>query len=192
MVRRKKALGIVALAAAFMLVLAACSSKTGGGGVKGDAIVADLATDTGQVSSDGLTYTFKLKPGVKWGPPVNRAITSKDVAFAFQRIDSKPLVAQYGFYYDGTVVGMDGAVDKPADQISISGITTPDDSTIVFKLAKPTGDFLYRLAMPAAAPIPPEVGKCFTKAGDYGRDLVSSGPYMFLGADQVDASSCST
>ncbi len=255
MVRRKKALGIVALAAAFMLVLAACSSKTGGGGatpstgggatstgpitkggvyrtavedfgftgafdptgeylgsafglysqlllrnlvtynhiggVKGDAIVADLATDTGQVSSDGLTYTFKLKPGVKWGPPVNRAITSKDVAFAFQRIDSKPLVAQYDFYYDGTVVGMDGAVDKPADQISISGITTPDESTIVFKLAKPTGDFLYRLAMPAAAPIPPEVGKCFTKAGDYGRDLIASGPYMFQGSGDVDVSSCS-
>src|SRR5205823_6961803 len=55
-----------------------------------------------------------------------------------------------------------------------------------------TGDFLYRLAMPAAAPMPPEVAGCFPKAGDYGRDVVSSGPYMILGADKVDASSCST
>jgi peptide/nickel transport system substrate-binding protein len=160
-------------------------------GVAGDVIVPDLATDTGQVSSDGMTYTFKLKSGLKWGPPLSRAITSKDVAFAFQRIDSAPLVAQYGFYYDGTITGMDGAQDKPADQISISGIETPDDNTIIFHLAAPTGDFLYRLAMPAAAPMPPEVAGCFTKAGDYGRDIVSSGPYMFLGADQVDASSCS-
>src|SRR5438874_5026145 len=44
--------------------------------------------------------------------------------------------------------------------------------------------------MPAAAPMPPEVAGCYDKAGDYGRDIVSSGPYMFLGADQVDASSC--
>ena len=159
-------------------------------GTAGDKIVPDLATDTGQISPDGLTYTFHLKPGIKWGPPVNRAITSKDVAFAFQRIDSSALVAQYGFYYDGTVEGMDGAVDKKASDISISGIETPDDNTIVFHLQNPTGDFLYRLAMPAAAPMPPEVAGCFDKAGDYGRDIVSSGPYMFLGADQVDASSC--
>jgi len=83
-------------------------------GVAGDAIVPDLATNTGDISADGLTYTFTLKPGLKWGPPLSRAITSKDVAFAFQRIDSSALVAQYGFYYDGTVEGMDGAVDKKA------------------------------------------------------------------------------
>src|SRR5207248_9726923 len=106
----------------------------------GDVIVPDLATDTGQASSDGLTYTFHLKPNVMWGPPLNRAITSKDVAFAFQRIDSKALVAQYGFYYDGTIVGMNGAVNKPAQDISISEISTQDESWISFHLQKPTGD----------------------------------------------------
>ncbi len=48
-------------------------------------IVPDLATNTGVVSNGGKTYTFKLKPGVKFGPPLNRAITSKDVLYAFQR-----------------------------------------------------------------------------------------------------------
>jgi peptide/nickel transport system substrate-binding protein len=161
-------------------------------GVPGDVIVPDLATDTGQVSADGLTYTFKLKTGVTWGPPLSRAITSKDVAFAFQRIASSALVAQYGFYYYGTVEGMDAAVDKKAADIAISGIQTPDDSTISFTLTAPTGDFLYRLAMPAAAPMPPEVAGCFDKAGDYGRNIVSSGPYMFKGSDAVDATSCNT
>ena len=46
--------------------------------------------------------------------------------------------------------------------------------------------------MPAAAPMPKEVAGCFTKAGDYGRNIVSTGPYMILGSDQVDASSCDT
>jgi len=158
-------------------------------GTAGDVVVPDLATDTGQVSSDGLTYTFHLKDGIKFGPPVNRAITSKDFAYAFRRIDTQALVAQYGFYYDGTIVGMDGPKAKmPA---SIPGIETPDDQTIVFHLQQPTGDFLYRLAMAATSPVPEEVGKCFTKAGDYGRDVISSGPYMVQGSDQLDVSSCS-
>ena len=44
---------------------------------------------------------------------------------------------------------------------TISGISTPNTITIVFHLTQPTGDFTYRMAMPATGPIPPEVGKCF-------------------------------
>jgi peptide/nickel transport system substrate-binding protein len=161
-------------------------------GAAGDDLVADLATDTGTLSEDGLQYTFTLKDGITWGPPLNREITSADVKFAFQRIESSALVAQYGFYYDGVIEGMDGPVEESAQDIDVSGIETPDDKTVIFNLQQPTGDFLYRLAMPAAAPMPEEVAGCFTKAGDYGRSLVSSGPYMFLGSDQVDASSCDT
>ncbi|HJP66226.1 MAG TPA: ABC transporter substrate-binding protein [Actinomycetota bacterium] len=159
-------------------------------GTAGDDLVPDIATDLGKVSSDGLTYTFTLKNGITYGPPLSREITSKDIEYAFRRIETSALVAQYGFYYDGVIEGMDGAQDKmPAD---ISGIDTPDDHTIVFHLEQATGDFLYRLAMPATAPIPEEVGKCFTRAGDYGRDVISTGPYMIKGADQVDVSSCKT
>ena len=53
-------------------------------GAAGNKIVPDLATNTGVVSNGGKTYTFQLKPGVKFGPPLNRAITSKDVLYAFQ------------------------------------------------------------------------------------------------------------
>lgn len=159
-------------------------------GSEGDDLVADLATDLGEVSDDGLTYTFTLKEGIRFGPPLNREVTSKDIEYAFRRIDTSALVAQYGFYYDGVIEGMDGARNKmPAD---ISGIETPDDRTIVFHLQQPTGDFLFRLAMPATSPIPEEVAGCFDRAGDYGRVVVSTGPYMIQGADRVDASSCDT
>ena len=157
-------------------------------GPAGNKLYPDLASAMPTISSDGLTYTFKLKQGIKFGPPVSRAITSKDVEYAFERINTKALVAQYGFYYNGVIKGMDGNAAKPAP---VSGIETPDDSTIIFNLTKPTGDFLYRLAMPAAGPIPQEVAKCFTKAGDYGRYVISSGPYMIAGSDKLDDSSCS-
>src|SRR5207248_5128950 len=35
-------------------------------GVAGEAIVPDIATDMGQVSPDGLTWTFHLKRGIKF------------------------------------------------------------------------------------------------------------------------------
>jgi peptide/nickel transport system substrate-binding protein len=158
-------------------------------GPAGNKLYPDLASAMPTLSSDGLTYTFKLKSGVKFGPPVNRAITSKDIEYAFERINTKPLIAQYGFWYFGVIKGMDGQAPAPKP---ISGIETPDDSTIIFHLEKPTGDFLYRLSMAAAAPIPQEVAKCFTKAGDYGRFVISSGPYMLQGSDKLDISSCAT
>jgi peptide/nickel transport system substrate-binding protein len=154
----------------------------------GNEVLPDLAAAPPEISSDGLKYSFKLKTGIKWAPPLNRDVTSKDVAYAFQRINTASLVAQYGFYYYGVIEGMDGKAKSPDE--TISGIETPDDQTIIFNLAQPAGDFLYRLAMPAAAPVPEEVGKCFTKAGDYGRYVISSGPYMIQGSDALDISSC--
>jgi peptide/nickel transport system substrate-binding protein len=156
-------------------------------GVEGNKLNPDLASADPTISSDGLTYTFKLKQSIKFAPPVNRAITSKDVEYAFERINAAPLVAQYGFYYCGVIKGMDCKAPKVQP---VSGIETPDDATIVFHLAQPTGDFLYRLTMPATAPIPREVAKCFTKAGEYGRFVIASGPYMIKGSDQLDISSC--
>jgi peptide/nickel transport system substrate-binding protein len=156
----------------------------------GNEPVADLATDTGQLSADGLTLTFTLKDGVMWQPPLSRPVTSADVAFAFQRINTESLIAQYGNYYCGTIVGMDCAGASQEDPIE--GIETPDDATIVFHLERPTGDILYRLAQPAAAPVPPEVAGCFSEAGEYGRFVMSNGPYMLMGSDTLDASSCDT
>src|SRR6266498_3224968 len=156
-------------------------------GAEGNKLYPDLASAMPTISSDGLTYTFKLKQGIKFGPPLNRAITSKDIEYAFERINTKPLVAQYGFYFSGVIKGMDGNAPKPTP---VSGIETPDDATIIFHLTAPTGDFLFRVAMAATAPIPQEVAKCFTKAGDYGRFVIASGPYMLKGSDQLDISSC--
>jgi peptide/nickel transport system substrate-binding protein len=158
------------------------------GGPPGNELQPDLATELPQPADGGLTYTFKLRQGVKWAPPLNREVTSKDVAYAFQRINAAPLVAQYGFYYTGVIKGLDGKAKSA--ETKISGIETPDDQTIVFNLEQPTGDFLYRLTMTAAAPIPEEVAKCFTKAGDYGRYVMAHGPYMIQGSEDLDISSC--
>ena len=158
-------------------------------GAAGNETVGDLATEAPTPTDNGLTYTYKLRSGVKFGPPVNRAVTSKDVAYAMNRLANPNDGGQYSFYYT-VIKGWDAVASGKAK--TVSGITTPDDNTIVFHLTKAAGDFNLRMSMPATAPIPVEVAKCFEgKPGDYGRDVVSSGPYMIQGADKVSDASCS-
>jgi peptide/nickel transport system substrate-binding protein len=158
-------------------------------GAPGNKVVADLATSIPKPTNGGKTYTFKLKSGIKFGPPVNREITSKDVAWALNRMAVPKNGAQYAFYFDGTIVGWHEVATGKAK--TISGIKTPNAKTISITLTRPTGDWLLRMALPAAFPIPPEVGKCFEgKPGQYGRNVISSGPYMIEGSDKADASSC--
>jgi peptide/nickel transport system substrate-binding protein len=160
----------------------------GAAGAAGEKPMPVLATSIPTPTDHGLTYTFHLRH-MMFAPPVSRAITSKDVAYAFQRINDKAMVPAYGYYYDGLIKGLTGTA-KSADQ-TVAGIATPNKTTIVFHLTHPQGDFLELLAQPATAPIPPEVGKCFPKAGTYGSDLISSGPYMIQGSSAVNISSCS-
>lgn len=151
-------------------------------GAQGNELVADLAVELPEPTDGGLTYTFDLKPGVMFGPPVSRAITSKDVKYAFKRMVCRKCsgLASYNFYYTGVIDGM------RSNRNSIEGIDTPDDDTIVFHLSEPTGDFLHRLALPATAPVPKEVARCFPpEQGGYGRRLVASGPYMIEGSEEL-------
>jgi peptide/nickel transport system substrate-binding protein len=159
-------------------------------GDAGNELVPDLATDMPEISEDGLTYTFTIKDGVMFGPPVSREIVCDDILYAFERIGTEAIVAQYGFYYDNTIEGL--ADFKAGDADDISGVQCTGDKEIEFTLTEETGDFLFRLAMPAAAPVPREVGECFEKAGEYGRFVISSGPYMIEGSDELDISSCRT
>ena len=144
-------------------------------GAAGNVLVPDIATDLGKISNGGKTYTFHIKPGVKFGPPLNRQVTSADFAFAMERIKDPKIGAQYGFYYN-----------------EVKNVQTPDPSTVVFNLTKAIGDFRFRIAMPAMGPMPKEVAGCFTEAAKYGRYLISSGPYMLDGSDKLNAASCDT
>ena len=165
-------------------------------GPAGNKVVPDLAVALPVPTNGGLTYTFKLKKGVKFAPPVNRAITSADIVYAMERLANPKNGGQYAFYYDdtqsGSIKGWHAFATGKAKHIS--GISAPNPQTVSFTLTKQEGDFLYRMAMPATGPIPVEVGKCFkgADANKYGRNLVASGPYMYAGSESIDASSCKT
>jgi peptide/nickel transport system substrate-binding protein len=158
------------------------------GGPAGATIVPDLATKVPKPTNGGRRYTFTIKNGVRFGPPVNRQIVAKDVKYAVERMARPKNGAQYSFYFT-VIKGYNAYAAGKAK--SISGIKTPNARTVIFDLTSPTGDFLMRLGMPAVYPMPPEVAKCFEgKPGAYGRYVIASGPYMIEGSDDLDISSC--
>ena len=60
-------------------------------GPPGNELHPDLATEVPQPTDNGLTYTYKLKPNVKFAPPLDRAVTSKDIAYAMASPDVRIL-----------------------------------------------------------------------------------------------------
>jgi ABC-type transport system substrate-binding protein len=65
----------------------------------------DLAAAPAQISDGGKTVTVKIKTGVKFSPPVNRAVTSADVKYAMER-DFNPAVGNgYAGAYWGDIIG---------------------------------------------------------------------------------------
>lgn len=139
-------------------------------------LVPDLAAGPPQVSADGKTLTVRIRSGVKFGPPVNREVTSRDVKYAIERGFNPHVANPYASTYYGDVVGADRATGGP-----IPGLQTPDDHTLVFKLTRPTGSLVAQATvLPLSAPVPAEYAKPLdAKApSQYASHLVSTGPYM--------------
>jgi peptide/nickel transport system substrate-binding protein len=160
----------------------------------GAEVRPDLATDMPENSADGLTWTFDIKPGVHYSPPLQDVeVTAQDFIRAMEReACSQCATGGYSFYYS-TIEGFSDYASGDAD--SISGLEAPDDHTLVVTTSEPTGDLPYRMAMPAAAPIPPNPDDPHARLGiaeghddNFGRFQVGTGPYMFEGTDQLDFS----
>jgi peptide/nickel transport system substrate-binding protein len=141
----------------------------------------DLASGPPQISADRKMVTVQIRSGVHFSPPVNREVTSADVAYAIDRALNANVANPYFKTYYSSLVGASEA-EKKADGGPIAGITTPNSHTIVFRLTEPKAQILAAaLVLPLSAPVPEEFAKRFDahKPTEYGNYLVATGPYMF-------------
>ncbi len=136
----------------------------------------DLAAGPPRISADARTVSVRIKRGIHFSPPVNREVTSADVAYAIERGASPHLENPYIHTYFNSIEGMPEAHGGP-----IRGIRTPNPDEIVFKLSRPVGGLLAEaLQLPLTAPVPKSYAERFDahRFSDYDDHEVATGPYM--------------
>ena len=132
----------------------------------------DLA-ESYTVSDDGLTYTFKLREGLKFHN--GRAVTSADVKYSLERA-TNPSTQSPGGGYFSMIKGYDDIAGGKATELS--GIATPDDRTVVVTLTRPDATFLHLMAINFGFVVPKEE---IEKAGaDWGKQPVGTGAFKFV------------
>jgi peptide/nickel transport system substrate-binding protein len=122
-------------------------------------VIGDVATEW-KISPDGLTYTFKIRPDIKFHD--GTALTAADVKATYDKIVSPP---------EGT-----RSVRK-IHYSAIAGVEAPDPTTVVFKLKFPSASLLDNLASPWNVIFPK---KYLDKDPNYFmKNVVGSGPFKF-------------
>ena len=132
-------------------------------------LVPDLA-ESFAVSDDGLTYTFKLRHGVKFHN--GREMTAADVKYSLERT-CNPATQSPGAGYYGALEGFDDFQAGKAKELS--GVQTPDDYTVTIKLSRPDSTLLHLMALNFSFVVPKEVVEA--EGPDFGHKPVGTGGY---------------
>jgi len=140
----------------------------------------EVAAGMPTLSRDGRTYTFTVRPGYRFSPPLGQPVTAETFRYSIERALS-PKLADFapGPFYVGDIQGEQAFRNGEAEHIS--GLRAMGDRLSI-TLAKPSPGFLHRLAFPFFCPVP--IGTPFVQGGANGRavdtgdySIPSAGPY---------------
>nr|BFE80093.1 hypothetical protein GCM10020093_026940 [Planobispora longispora] len=141
-------------------------------GEEGLKLVPDLAEGLGEASEDGLTWTYKLKKGIKYDDGTE--VKAADVKYAIARSNfSEELTDGPKYFAEYLDSGDYKGPYKDKNLDNFKGVETPDDYTVVFKLKKPFSEFDFLVANPQSAPVP----QAKDTGLEYEKTVASTGPY---------------
>jgi peptide/nickel transport system substrate-binding protein len=179
------------------------TSTSGSNWVKDITPVADAATEVptvanGGITNGGKTYTFHIRQGVDWNTTPARQVTSQDFLREYKAFFNPVSPVGNPVYYESTIAGLTAYANAETayfanakahpptaaniahfqDTHTISGIATPNPSTIQFTLLAPASDFLYMLAMPFTSARPAEYDSYVPNSAQLDQHTISDGPYQ--------------
>ena len=108
-------------------------------------LIPELAAEMPEVSEDGLTYTFKIREGLKWsdGEPLD----AEDIVYSWNRLADPNTAADYSYLCD--------SMNLERNDDGTLGIEASDDGlTFTCHLTQPCAYFLDLCAFPAFFPVP--------------------------------------
>lgn len=158
-------------------------------------LMPNLAESLPTVSSDGLTYTFKIRKGVLFHDSpafkdgIGRELKADDVIYSIKRLADPKLNAKGWWVLDDRLAGLNEWKTKYSTAEAtnyaeeIEGLKKVDDYTVQMKLKKPFPQFLYALAMPYTFIVAKEAVEHFGK--EFLNYPVGTGPFILPKFEQT-------
>ena len=125
-----------------------------------------------QISPDGLTYTFTLRPDLKWAD--GQAVQAADFVAGFRRALDPALGAPFA----ADLFAIQDAVERHSgDQATILGVSAVNRATLKIVLKQRSTRFIDVLTRPIAMPVPRHVLAQWGDAWSTPEHLVGDGPF---------------
>jgi len=139
-------------------------------GPEGARLQPEIAAAMPTITRGGRTYTFRIRPGFRFSPPSNEAVTAETFRRSIERELSPYSRFSPGPRFVSDIVGE--SAYRAGRAAHISGIAVRGN-TLSITLVKPAGDFLTRISMPAFCP----VSRSIPVKGYSTAPPASAGPY---------------
>lgn len=134
-----------------------------------------------EVSSDGLEYTFKIRPGIYFTPDPafkgkKREMTAADYVYSLTRLYDPALKSPWLFLFEGKIAGDAALKQSFSYATAILGLQAVGRYTLRIRLSAPDNNFLLYLTTPASGVVAREVVEAYP--GQVGNHPIGTGPFM--------------
>ena len=161
-----------------------------------------LAEALPEISEDRLTYTIRIKPGIRfvedacWEGATPREVNAHDFVYCLKRLMDARTKSTGTWIFDGKVAGLDDfraasgnvAKNPRRDRYTseegypeVAGLKAPDDRTLQITLTEPYPQFIWTLAMGYTSIYPREAVRYYGK--EFLHHAVGTGPYKLQSAN---------
>lgn len=140
-----------------------------------DSKVEGATAESWTISNDGLTYTFKLREGVKWSD--GQPLVAQHYVDSWERLLNSASAAEYAYF----LFDLEGAEDYQKGTLkdfSKVGVHATDDRTLVVKLKRPVAYWIYVPSFWVTFPLRKDVVAKFGDKWTEPGNMLTVGPYV--------------
>lgn len=153
--------------------------------VNQDNVVEEAMAESVEMSEDGLTYTFKIRPDAKWSN--GDAVTAQDFEYAWKWV-LDPANVETDYAYQLYMIKGAEAAKEQGGSLDDVAITAVDEQTLVVELQQATAYFLELTAFYTFFPVNHAVVEANPDwAHDVSADYVTNGPFLMESWKHKDA-----
>lgn len=132
------------------------------------------AAESHTVSADGLTYTFKLRPNLKWSN--GTALTAEDFVYSARRVQIPETSSRYAQWFWSIKNAQ--KVNKKEAKPEELGVKALDARTVQYTLETPSPIFMEVMSTFTSAPVPRDVVEKFGREWTAPGNFVSNGAFV--------------